>query len=178
MRNIFLLLGCLFLWTLPAQAASSFKQVTFEEFTARWNAAAERDAKATGTDILYAIQSVEQTDRGTVLKLRNEKLNVRVDVQKGKVVGVFVTHHYKDDLNILGFRSIADITLESFTPFWKDAQREKFMVDKMQQGQWQQRKAEIISANEGKWSASYSCIPHFKMMLESFEIRLRNSSWK
>lgn len=176
MRTIMLALGLL-LTAIPVFAAEAFRQVTLDQFVQQWNIAADREAKDLGIDPIHRILAQEKREDRTQLKLKNEKLIIMVTVQQGKVARFNVMHAYKGDMNILGFRSVADLALEAFTPFWKPAQRERFMEEKMRQKEWIQRRADVVVGKEAKWSATYYCTPHHSSMVESFSASINNMQW-
>lgn len=176
-KQIFMSILGLLIFALPASAATKFTQPTLAEFTKRWNIAAERDAKDLGIDPIYAIQSIEGSDKDAIIRLLDKDIQVSLDVRKGVVTGFSITHSFKKDSNFLGFKDVSDIAIESFTPFWKAEQRENFMKQKMRQSTWNKRADAVIKGEESKWFALYTCSPAPKVMEESFGAKVKGQGW-
>lgn len=176
-KLIFLSVLWLLVLALPAFAAAKFTQPTLEEFTKRWNIAAERDAKDLGIDPIYVIQSIEGSGKDTIARLLDKDIQIFLDIREGIVTGFSITHSFKKDSNILGFKDVSDIATEAFTPFWKAEQRENFMRQKMHQGTWSKRANAVIKGEENKLVAFYTCSPAPKVMEESFEVKVKGQGW-
>ncbi len=164
-------------WVIVCGAASAWAaeppSMTWTEFQEAWDAEAKLHSndgptisvkEFTGDDPINVILSCPQTF-------------IKVDMHQGRVVGATVSHVYKGNQNILGFRWAAETLLAIMTPSWSEETRSSFLRQKMNVDDWFLRKDVIIKRDIGDWNAFYFCTPYTSTATEEFAIADPEAPW-